>query len=167
MSPEAFKRVEAAAASRRIQPFDFCPGLKFTDSATRLCAGPASVSMALRSRRQRRFKHAEADQPRCFLYAGRAETDRRFTSIERPRRSGNFAGTSWTPARIGQRHRQDGNRRWRRLASRAPPRANMICATYPREISEQRGRYDSQSSIQGNRARSQEFVRSAGIARSP
>jgi HD-GYP domain-containing protein (c-di-GMP phosphodiesterase class II) len=47
------------------------------------------------------------------------------------------------------------------------PRANMTCSTYPREISEQRGRYDDRATTQGSDARSKEFVRSARIARSP
>jgi TnpA family transposase len=47
------------------------------------------------------------------------------------------------------------------------PRANMTCYTYPREISEQRGRHDEQPSTQGSDARSEEFSRSGCIARSP
>ena len=47
------------------------------------------------------------------------------------------------------------------------PRANMTCDTYPREISEQRGRYDDQPSTQGSDARSEQFVRFGRIARSP
>ena len=50
---------------------------------------------------------------------------------------------------------------------RAAPRANMTCATYPREISEQRGRYDYQPAVEGSDARSEEFFRSGRIARSP
>jgi hypothetical protein len=49
----------------------------------------------------------------------------------------------------------------------APPRANMTCATYPREISEQRGRYDDQPAVEGPDARSEGFCRSGRIARSP
>ena len=49
----------------------------------------------------------------------------------------------------------------------SPPRANMTCATYPREISEQRGRYDEQPTTQGPDARSEGFFRSGCIARSP
>ncbi len=48
-----------------------------------------------------------------------------------------------------------------------PPCANITCATYPREISEQRGRYDDQPAIQGPNARSEGFFRSGRIARSP
>ncbi|MDH4326818.1 MAG: hypothetical protein OEW90_21990 [Betaproteobacteria bacterium] len=48
-----------------------------------------------------------------------------------------------------------------------PPRANMTCATYPREISEQRGRYVEQPTTQGPDARSEGFFRSGRIARSP
>ena len=47
------------------------------------------------------------------------------------------------------------------------PRANMTCDTYPREISEQRGRYDDQPTTQGSDARSEQFVRFGRIARSP
>ncbi len=47
------------------------------------------------------------------------------------------------------------------------PRANMTCCTYPREFSEQRGRYDSQPSTQGIDARRQKQDRSGRIARSP
>lgn len=49
----------------------------------------------------------------------------------------------------------------------APPRANMTCATYPREISEQRGRYDEQPTTQGPDASRKGFFRSGCIARSP
>jgi len=49
----------------------------------------------------------------------------------------------------------------------AAPRANMTCDTYPREISEQRGRYDDQPTTQGSDARSEQFVRFGRIARSP
>jgi len=47
------------------------------------------------------------------------------------------------------------------------PRANMTCDTYPREISEQRGRYDDQPPVEGPDARSEGFIRSARVARSP
>jgi hypothetical protein len=33
------------------------------------------------------------------------------------------------------------------------PRANMSCDTYPREISEQRGRYEDQPAVEGSHAR--------------
>jgi len=36
----------------------------------------------------------------------------------------------------------------------------MTCDTYPREISEQRGRYDDQPAVEGPDARSEEFFRS-------
>ena len=49
----------------------------------------------------------------------------------------------------------------------AAPRANMSCRTYPQEISEQRGRYDDQPTIQGSDARSEQFVRFGRIGRSP
>jgi hypothetical protein len=49
----------------------------------------------------------------------------------------------------------------------AAPRANMTCYTYPREISEQRGRYDQQVSIQGHDDRSERIARPGRIARSP
>ena len=47
------------------------------------------------------------------------------------------------------------------------PCANMTCYTYPREFSEQRGRYDDQSASRGSDARSEEFSRAGRIARSP
>ncbi len=51
--------------------------------------------------------------------------------------------------------------------STLPPRANMTCYTYPREISEQRGRYDDQPADKGPDARSEGFFRSRCIAGSP
>ena len=51
--------------------------------------------------------------------------------------------------------------------ARAAPRANMTCYTYPREISEQRGRYDDQPADKGPDARSEGFFRSRCIAGSP
>ncbi len=39
---------------------------------------------------------------------------------------------------------------WSDGSDAAPPRANMTCATYSREISEQRGRYEDQRSSQGH-----------------
>ncbi len=42
----------------------------------------------------------------------------------------------------------------------ASPRANMTCATYPREISERRGRYDDQPAVEGPDARSEGSPRS-------
>ena len=53
------------------------------------------------------------------------------------------------------------------LQAQAAPRANMTCCTYPREISEQRGRYEQQSTTQGDDGRSQEHDRSRRIAGSP
>jgi cation/acetate symporter len=53
------------------------------------------------------------------------------------------------------------------VESRYAPRANMTCYTYPREISEQRGRYDQQVSIQGHDDRSERIARPGRIARSP
>ena len=47
------------------------------------------------------------------------------------------------------------------------PRANMTCATYPREISEQRGRYEDQPGVEGSDARTEEFFRSGRNGRSP
>ena len=45
--------------------------------------------------------------------------------------------------------------------------ANMNCYTYPRVISEQRGRYDNQPTTQGRHGRSEQFARSWRIERSP
>ena len=53
------------------------------------------------------------------------------------------------------------------LVVERPPRANMSCYTYPREISEQRGRYDDQPTTQGRDGRSEQFARSGCIGRSP
>ena len=54
-----------------------------------------------------------------------------------------------------------------RVRGNTTPRANMTCDTYPREISEQRGRYDDQPAVEGPDARSEGFCRSGRIARSP
>ena len=51
--------------------------------------------------------------------------------------------------------------------AKGTPCANMTCDTYPREISEQRGRYDDQPSDKGSDASSAGFFRSRRIARSP
>ena len=50
---------------------------------------------------------------------------------------------------------------------RTAPCANMTCLTHPREISEQRGRYDDQPTDKGPDARSAGFFRSGHVARSP
>jgi len=54
-----------------------------------------------------------------------------------------------------------------RERTEAAPCANMTCCTDPREISEQRGRYDQQPTSQGDDVRRQEHDRSGRSARSP
>jgi len=53
------------------------------------------------------------------------------------------------------------------LAGDGAPCANMTCSTYPREFSEQRGRYDSPPTTEGIDARRQAHDRYGCTARSP